>query len=418
MSFNAIKLLVIGHVWPEPQATAAGKHMMQLLEFFVEQGADITFASTAIRTEYSKDLSESGIKEESIELNNPSFDEFIRALNPDMVVFDRFMTEEQFGWRVAENAPNALRILNTEDLHSLRQVRAKRLDCDKSGEISDWIAADITKRELASIYRSDLSLIISGREMEILMEQANIDRSLLHYLPFIYGTIPIVDQVIDLKYSERSDFIFVGNGKHQPNIDAIRWLNSEIWPLIRKVLPEVRLHIYGAYLPESIRIMHNDANGFLVHGWVANSKLAVGRARVNLAPLQFGAGIKGKLLEAMSVGTPSMSTAIGWEGIANSDELHKGSADEATEFAQNAIDLYSKKSEWNESRKIQIGIYEMKFNHPDQLQLFQQRLTHLKENLGEHRAKNIVGNLLSHHTMAGTKYMAKWIEAKNQAGIN
>ena len=117
------KLLVIGSVWPEPSTTAAGCRMQQLLGAFLRFGYKITFASTASRTEYSLDLEKVGVAEVTIQLNHSSFDDFIKKLLPTIVIFDRFMIEEQFGWRVAEFAPKALRILNTEDLHALRKAR-------------------------------------------------------------------------------------------------------------------------------------------------------------------------------------------------------------------------------------------------------------------------------------------------------
>lgn len=416
MQFKSAKLLVIGHNWPEPLATAAGKRMMQLLDFFASMEVTITFASTAIKTDYSADLSDLGIQQESIQLNHPSFDEFVRLLKPDIVVLDRFMTEEQFGWRVSENAPEALRILNTEDLHSLRSVRAKKADCKATVDFTNWIDADITKRELASIYRSDLSLIISAYEMDVLRERAKIAGDLLQYLPFLPAGDPKLNHIDHQQFSERVDFVFVGNGKHQPNIDAIKWLESQIWPLIRQSLPEVNLHIYGAYLPEEIRDLHDESSGFLVHGWTKDSRTVVAKARVNLAPLRFGAGMKGKLIEAMALGTPSISTTLGWEGIADINLEFNGRADNAEDFANKAVELYQNRSVWNGEQNFQLRRYQEVIERSDHLDKLKQRIIEIKEDLSGHRNKNIVGALLTHQTMAGTKYMSKWIEAKNRAG--
>ena len=109
------KLLIIGYVWPEPNSSAAGSHMLQLIAFFQAQGYVVTFTSPAQQTEHMVDLTDIGVFVEPITLNCDSFDTFIAQLQPDIVLFDRFMMEEQFGWRVAEHCPNALRILDTED---------------------------------------------------------------------------------------------------------------------------------------------------------------------------------------------------------------------------------------------------------------------------------------------------------------
>ena len=119
------KLLIIGNVWPEPNSTAAGQRMLQLVDFFLNQKYSITFASTATTSEYSYDFDLHQIKSISIVLNDASFDDFILQENPNIVLFDRFITEEQFGWRIEKNCPNTIRILDSEDLHFLREARAK-----------------------------------------------------------------------------------------------------------------------------------------------------------------------------------------------------------------------------------------------------------------------------------------------------
>ena len=122
---NQKKLLIIGKVWPEPKSSAAGIRMVQLIKLFQGDGWQITFSSSASKSEYSFNLDEIGVSEQSIRMNDSLFDDFVSELQPDVVLFDRFMIEEQFGWRVVENCPDALRILDTIDLHSLRLARQR-----------------------------------------------------------------------------------------------------------------------------------------------------------------------------------------------------------------------------------------------------------------------------------------------------
>ena len=117
------RMLIIGLVWPEPTSSAAGWRMLQLVDLFISQGFEITFASAASKSEHSFPLASKGVMEVEIKLNDSSFDEFIKGLNPDVVLFDRFMTEEQYSWRVMQTCPHAIRILDTEDLHFVRQAR-------------------------------------------------------------------------------------------------------------------------------------------------------------------------------------------------------------------------------------------------------------------------------------------------------
>ena len=112
-------VLIIGFVWPEPNSSAAGGRMVQLISIFKKQGFEVTCASPAMDSDFMVDLDSLGVTKRFIALNCSSFDVFIKELNPSIVLFDRFMIEEQFGWRVAENCPDALRLLDTEDLHCL-----------------------------------------------------------------------------------------------------------------------------------------------------------------------------------------------------------------------------------------------------------------------------------------------------------
>jgi len=411
---NSGSILVIGFVWPEPKTTAAGNRMLQLLHFFLAHDYQLTFATTAAQTEFSLDLGAMGIGCQQIELNSSSFNDFLVRLAPNLVVFDRFLTEEQFGWRVAEAAPDALRVLDTEDLHSLRSVREHCFRARKDFSIDQWLRSDIAKREIASIYRSDLSLIISSFEIQLLKGTAKIDGELLMLLPFQIDEIGESQRKQWLSFEERTDFICIGNGKHAPNIDAVYWLKTEIWPLIRKALPKVALHIYGAYLPQHIEQMHNTKEGFYVHGWVDDISGVLGKSRVNLAPLRFGAGIKGKLIDAMCNGTPNITTRIGAEGM-HADLAWNGIlADSANTLAQEAVALYSNKAQWQKYQDNGTTIVNDLYSKMQHDLRLQQRLDVIKSNLNKHRAHNFIGSMLMHQTMASTKYMSKWIEAKNK----
>jgi len=413
MGISANTLLIIGFVWPEPTTTAAGCRMLQLIDFFHTQNYDITFASTATKSEYSIDLSAFNIKTENIVLNDSSFDDFIKKLNPEIVLFDRFLSEEQFGWRVAEFAPKALRILDSEDLHSLRQLREKLFKSDSAFTISKWLQSDITKREIAAIYRCDLSLIISTYEMDLLMNEVKMDKSLLLHLPFQLEKIDNTKITNWPNFNVRKDFICIGNGKHSPNVDAIVWLKNEIWPMIRKSLPKVNLHIYGAYLPEHIRQMHNPKAGFYVEGWAENVAKVMKQSRINLAPLRFGAGIKGKLIDAMQCGTPSITTSIGAEGIHGELPWNGWITDDTESFANAAVALYNNVSDWRQSQENGVAIINAFYDKVTLDKKLSDKIQNLKNGLTAHRETNFFGALLRHQTLNSSKYMAKWIEAKN-----
>ena len=214
------QVLVIGYVWPEPNSSAAGQHMMSLLTLFLEQGWSVSFASPALQGEHKIDLTQLGISEHSITLNCASFDDFILNQAPDMVLFDRFMLEEQFGWRVAKHCPNALRVLDTEDMHSLRNARHQALKQNRPVTERD-LKSDIALREVASIYRCDLTLIISDYELALLLNTFNVPDFLLYYCPFMLDITNIDTQIGSKTFSQRQHFISIGNFRHEPNWNAV-----------------------------------------------------------------------------------------------------------------------------------------------------------------------------------------------------
>ena len=407
-------LLIIGAVWVEPNSSAAGKRMLQLIAQFLERDYKITFASPAQKNEKAIDLISSGISEVAIELNNASFDVFVKELNPTIVLFDRFMMEEQFGWRVAENCPDAIRILDTEDLHFLRKTRQQQLKKGEAFTNDALLQSDDTKREIASILRCDVSLIISTYEMDLLKSVFKIDEKILCYLPFSLDAIDENKIKKWKSFEEREHFIFIGNFFHKPNVDAVLTLKKYIWNEVREVLPKAEIHIYGAYVNQQIQELHNKKEGFIVKGFAEDADEVVENAKVVLAPLNYGAGIKGKLTEAMLCGTPSVTTTIGVEGMAGNFPWNGFVADDFSDFALKAVELYTNKPVWEQAQLNGIDIINSIYSKEKNAPLFFSKIEDIQTNLEKHRVSNFLGSLLQHQTLQATKYMSKWIEEKNK----
>jgi len=411
------KVLIIGAVWVEPNSSAAGGRMLQLIQIFLAQQWQVTFACASQKSTNETSLTKLGVKEVFIQLNSSYFDDFLNELQPTIVMFDRFMIEEQFGWRVAEHCPNALRILDTEDLHFLRKVRHQQYKKGEEFSNEALLKAEETKREIAAILRCDLSLIISSYEMELLKDLFKIDESLLYYLPFLFNKIDASKTQKWQSFKDKKDFVFIGNFYHKPNIDAVVTLKKQIWSTIKKQLPNVEMHIYGAYVNQQIRDLDNAKEGFLIKGFAENSKSVISKARVVLAPLNFGAGIKGKLTEAMICGTPSITSKIGAEGMHENLSWNGFIENDYKQFAKKAIELYTNKNSWEQSQKNGIEIINQIYDK-DKLELpFINRIKQLQENIEQHRTKNFLGSLLQHQTLQATKYMSKWIEEKNKPNV-
>lgn len=397
-------ILIIGYFFPEPVTNAASVRMMQLILLFKNQGYTIIFASAAEKTAYTFPLKEMDIDEVFIKINDSSFDDFLKKLQPEIVLFDRFFTEEQFGWRVAESCPEAIRILDTEDLHFLRKERENKILGKEENH-------DIAIREIAAIYRCDISLIISEYEINVLKNHYQIDDLLLFYLPLLSTNFT---ENIPL-FEKRTHFVFIGNFKHQPNADAVLYLKETIWDAISKQLPQAQLHIYGAYAPEKIKQLHNPKQHFYINGWVENIEEVYKKAKVLLAPLRFGAGLKGKIIDAMQFGTPFVTTAIGAEGIVKASDNSDFIADHPNEFSKKAITLYTEKTAWLATQEKGFEVLKARFSKEAFENHFFRKIQTLQKDLAKHRKRNFIGQILMHHTLQSTKYLSKWIEEKNKA---
>ena len=387
---NNRKVLIIGLTWPEPDATAAGTRMIQLIHLFISKGYQVFFASAASKSTLSYDFQKTPVSYFGIELNNSSFDRKIIELDPSIVLFDRFLTEEQFGWRVQENCPDAMRILDTEDLHLLRTSRHLALK-NKTDDWKSYLNNDTSKREIASIYKCDLSLIISEFEMQLLKHEFKIPENLLQYTPFLADEIDVktIDKLPG--FSERKHFMTIGNFKHLPNQDAIFYLYQEIWPLIRKALPQAELHVYGAYVTAKVQQLHDPDNGFLIKGWAKDKQKAFEQSKLCLVPVRFGAGQKGKLFEAMIHGTPAITSSTGAESMGPISDWDDRILDEPKAFAQKAIEIYGNKESWQQAQTAGFKIINENFNREFHENLLENRIASISDQLKSHRKKNFMG---------------------------
>ena len=267
---------------------------------------------------------------------------------------------------------------------------------------------DVFKREIASILRCDLSLIISEFEMNLLIEKFRIDENILFYLP-LFGEV----KKPETSFSERKNFISIGNFLHEPNWQTVLQL-KKIWKDIKNQLPEAEIHIYGAYASEKVFQLHNEKEGFIIKGRAESVETVFNTAKVLLAPIPFGAGIKGKLLESMQFGLPNVTSAVGAEAMHGNLDWNGFITDNETEFVEKAVQLYQDENLWQKFQENGFNIIENRFKK----ELFEPHFIHkiqeIYENLESHRNQNFLGQILQHHTLQSTKYLSKWIEEKNK----
>ena len=394
------KLLVIGHIFPESRATAAGWRMMKLMESF-QQEYDIYFGTAAQRSDNSDELIH--VKEiVSLPLNDDSVNETLLRIQPDVVIFDRFYTEEMFGWRVAEVLPNAWRILNSEDLHFVRTTREHYVKLHKEVAPVDtnqqW-DADATKRELASILRCHKTLVISQWEMNLLEQSFQIPSSKLMFLPLQF---PAKTDAVPV---ERANFCFIGNGIHKPNADAIQWLIQTIWPEIQNKLPQAKLNIACGYTSSHLRQLLSKKKNIQLLERIPDAGEFVQSHLVQLMPVRFGAGIKGKVLESIVHQTPFVSTSIAMEGISSD---YPFMTDDVETFVDYAVGLFI--SEEQRAKAID-AMNNIQNDYPD----FEKWMESTIDQLRVDAPKDWFAETLLMQQLNSTKFFSKYITAKNQS---
>lgn len=404
------KVLILSNVWCEPNSSAAGTHMAQIISFLAEQDYFITYASTANPSGYKKDFSTINFIEKQIALNDSTIEDWIKTLNPNTIIYDRFMVEEQFGWRLRELCPFALHILNTEDLHSLRKSRQEAIKLNVDFSITFWKTQESALREISSIYRCDATLLVSKVEIELLAKEFSIPEFLLHYLP-IQASKKEFD---NCSFEQRAHFVCIGNYMHEPNLDCLKFVKKELWEGIRKQLPKVEFHSYGAYPNSKSNALHDPKNGFHVLGRVEDIEQCLRKYKVCLAPLRFGAGIKGKFIDAMQNGLPSITTKIGAEAMGDSENWPGFVTDNSTELIQLSVKLYQEKLLWQEKQKLGFLLLSDTYSGKDEYSDFAKLLSIQSESILDIRKNNFLGLLLKHQSNNSTKYFSKWIEAKNK----
>ena len=194
------------------------------------------------------------------------------------------------------------------------------------------------QRELGVIKGSDLTLVVSSVEKELLAQE--LPAAAVDILTNIHET-----RHANQPFAQRTGLLFVGGFRHPPNADAVNWFVNEVWPLVQHKQPDITLTIVGSNMPGSIREI--SAPNVVVAGFVHDIDPLLDSARISIAPLRYGAGIKGKVNQAMACGLPVVATTTAVEGMDLTDNEDLLIADSPEAFADSVIRLYNDEELWN-----------------------------------------------------------------------
>ncbi|UFN49365.1 glycosyltransferase [Roseomonas sp. OT10] len=333
------RLLALDAITPTPDRDAGSVVMVGMLRVLQSLGYQVAFVP---QHNYLPDPDyTAALQREGIECIHSPFarniDEALAFHGAFDIVFAfRFNVLEQVYGTLRRELPQARILFNNVDLHYLRQEREARLRRRRSGRA----AAMMTKiAELELIAQVDCTIVHTPVETAIIKQEVAVDN--IVEIPWITELSPTRSGRAD-----RHDIMFLGGFAHVPNVDAVEYLVGEIWPLLLPQLPpEARLVIVGAGAPPSIQAMAGER--IVVVGYADELEPYFDATRVFVAPLRYGAGIKGKVIETLRRGTPSVITSIAAEGMGLTSGRETLIADEAGDFARQVARLYKDAALWD-----------------------------------------------------------------------
>lgn len=332
------QILLLDAAIPQPDRDSGSLRLVNLMRMLIAEGAHVVFVPTE-PTDTGRGLER--LRALGVET---WIEPFIGGLPAwlkqhghrfDSVMASRHHVAAAALPLVRRHAAHARFLFDTVDLHFLRESRAAELAGDSALVRA---AAGTRQRELDLMARSDLTLVVSAMELQLLKDLApDVPVGLLSNLHEPLASAPGGEQ--------REDLVFVGGFRHPPNIDAVRWFVKDVFPLIRTRIPGIRFHCIGSDPPREIQALH-DHDGVYIHGYVEDLDPYMNGARVAVAPLRFGAGVKGKINLSMAHGQPVVATTCAAEGMHLRNGHDVMVADDAAGFAGAVVRAYLEPALW------------------------------------------------------------------------
>lgn len=329
-------ILVIDHYVPQFDKDAGSKTTWQYLKMFVKQGYNVKFMGDNF---YQDEPYCTALQQEGIEvLYGPWYAQNYKQWiidnqdNIDFVYLNRPHITEKYIDFIKEET-NIKCIYYGHDLHFLRLKREYELNGDEKvlAESEEW-----RKKEFNIMSKAAINYYPSYVEID---EIHKIDNSISVKAITAYVYEEFLEN-INTDFAKKEGLLFVGGFGHPPNVDAVVWFVENVYPLIRQK-QDIPFYIVGSNAPDSIKKL-DGKNGIVVKGFVSEEELAelYDKCRIVVVPLRYGAGVKGKVVEALYNGTPMISTTVGIEGIQGAEEFMEVS-DDANEFAEKVLALYN-----------------------------------------------------------------------------
>lgn len=352
-----LSILVIDAWMPLPDRDSASLRIVNLLSILEQLAGNITFGvgdppdwRTADKWQSSTQPFQ-GTRVELLE-GHVAIEAHLKQQGQsyDVVILSRLSVANRYMQAVRQSAPQAAVIFDTTDLHFLRGFRGAKV----TGKVNLMKSALLAKRdELALARQADCTLVVSSVEKAILEEECpGIPVHIISNIHTVYDSRQ--------PFSERSGLIFVGSFPHHPNIDGMAYFCKDIYPLLKAKLPDVKITIIGSDPPTWLQQASTDR--FIVTDYVPDIAPYFNRCRLSIAPLRYGAGVKGKVLLSMGYGVPVVASSIAAEGIPVKNGRDMLIADTPESFSEAIIKLYHNEDLWSQMSENSLEIVNKHFS--------------------------------------------------------
>jgi len=332
---EGLNILYIDHYVPEPDQDSGSLRTFRILCTLSHMGNKITIWPENLNytTPYVSEFQQKGIE---VIYGSNDFDKFLEERKSvyDVVIMARPYVATKYIDLIKSKLPNCKIIYDTIDLHFLRMLREDSFDNKSNTNETE----KMRELEFSLMKKSDVTILTSTAEAKLLHKEDNS-------LKFsILPNIHIETENIE-KFETRKDMFFLGGFQHTPNINAAEFLVNDIWPIIKQKISDVKLYIVGSHATETVKKLAS--NDIVITGFVNDLSPYYQKCKVMLAPLRYGAGVKGKITQSLAMGLPVVTTPIGVEGTDLVDKQNCMVAEKPEEFASKATQVYTDKELWN-----------------------------------------------------------------------
>ncbi len=352
---SRFRVLFVDETTPTPKEDAGSNAAITHMRCLQELGGKITFVPADNMTHLGP--ASTALQDMGVEfLHHPyywSVEEVLRKRPDefDLIYLHRFNTATRHLGVCRGLSPKARIVYNVADLHYLRYERELAIGAAGAKSIAE--IADTKARELQAIRSSDIVLVHSDVEKDVLAQEG-------------IENVVVVPWVIDgrpsaIPFEQRGGLYFIGGFRHAPNVDAVGWFVEEIWPLVRKACPDQTFGIIGSHMPDSVRALERH-RGVRCIGFVDELQPVFDSARLTVAPLRYGAGLKGKVALSLANGVPCVGTAVAYEGFAEDNADLMQVADDPKAMAKRITALLTDGARWKKASLSAAKFAERNFS--------------------------------------------------------